>query len=85
MRYLLEKQIIMEIKKSSQKGKFALAGGILAGFAVLALIFRAIDESKTDSDIMIWIAIIASMISVFLASSAPSKTESCKVDSTEVK
>jgi len=70
------------MKKTSQKGKYALGIGIVAGFAVLVLIFKAFDETSMDTDVITGIAIVASLVSVFVSSMAPSKSKSCETDST---
>lgn len=75
----------MKTKKTSQKGKYALVIGIVAGFAVLTLIFRAFSETSTAKDVVTGVAIIASLISVFVASLAASESRPCKTDATVVK
>lgn len=75
----------MKTKKTSQKGIYALVIGIVAGFAVLALIFNTLYGNAADTNTMTGIAIVASLISVFVASLAPSKSKSCETDSTTIK
>jgi hypothetical protein len=75
----------METKKSSPRGIYALVIGIVAGFAVLALIFNTLDGNAADTNTMTGVAIVASLISVFVATLAPYKPKSCETDSTTVK
>ena len=68
----------METKKSSSFGKYTLAFGFAAGFVFLAALFTVLDSSSDVSDTMIWVAIAASSMSVFLSSMETQKKKSCK-------
>lgn len=68
----------METKKRSRLGKYALTIGIAAGFVFLAALFTVLDSSSDVSDTMIWVAIAASSMSVFLSSMETQKKKSCK-------
>lgn len=68
----------METKKPSQFGKHALAIGIVAGFVFLAALFTTLDSSADNTDTLIWVAIAAGSMSVFLSSMETQKKKSCK-------
>jgi hypothetical protein len=68
----------METKKCSRLGKYALAIGIAAGFVSLTALFTVLDSSADDTDTLIWVAIAASSMSVFLISMETQKKKSCK-------
>lgn len=74
----------METKKSSRFGKYVLAIGIAAGFVFLAALFTVLDSSSDVSDTMIWVAIAASSMSVFLSSMETQKKKSCKTSTPKV-
>lgn len=70
----------MKSKKKSQKVKMALTLGILAGFVALAIIFKLLDhKSLAESDMLFWVAIGTSMISVFLPLLESPKKENCSM------
>lgn len=75
---LLTGRKIMETKKRSRLGKYVLTIGIAAGFVFLAALFTVLDSSSGISDTMIWVAIAASSMSVFLSSMETQKKKSCK-------
>ncbi|MFM7430934.1 MAG: hypothetical protein ACKO1F_13665 [Flammeovirgaceae bacterium] len=74
----------METKKTSRFGKFALAIGIAAGFVFLAALFTVVDSSSDVSYTMIWVAIAASSMSVFLSSMETQRKKSCKISPPKV-
>jgi hypothetical protein len=74
----------METKKRSRLGKYALAIGIAAGFVFLTALFTVLDSSSAISDSMIWVAIAASSMSVFLISMETQKKKSCKTSTPKV-
>ncbi|MCA6378306.1 MAG: hypothetical protein IM574_09820 [Cytophagales bacterium] len=71
-------------KKSSPFEKYALAIGIAAGFVSLTALFTVLDSSSAISDSMIWVAIAASSMSVFLISMETQKKKSCKTSTPKV-
>jgi hypothetical protein len=74
----------METKKSSSFGKYALAIGIAAGFVSLTALFTVLDSSADDTDTLIWVAIAAGSMSVFLSSMETQKKKSCKTSTPKV-
>jgi hypothetical protein len=74
----------METKKPSRFGKHALAIGIAAGFVFLAALFTTIDSSVDTTDTLIWVAIAAGSMSVFLSSMETQKKKSCKTSTPKI-
>jgi hypothetical protein len=74
----------METKKRSRLGKYALAIGIAAGFVSLTALFTVLDSSADDTDTLIWVAIAAGSMSVFLSSRETQKKKSCKTSTPKV-
>jgi len=74
----------METKKNSCLGKYALTIGITAGFVFLAALFTVLDSSSDISNTIIWVAIAASSMSVFLSSMETQKKKSCKTSTPKV-
>jgi hypothetical protein len=74
----------MKTKKRSRFGKYALAIGIAAGFVFLTARFTVIDSSADDTDTLIWVAIAAGSMSVFLSSMEAHKNKSCKTSTPKV-
>lgn len=71
-------------KKKLRFGKYALTVGIVAGFVFLAALFTVLESSSDISDTMIWVAIAASSMSVFLSSMETQKKKSCKTSTPKV-
>ncbi|MCZ8069726.1 MAG: hypothetical protein ACK514_18015 [Bacteroidota bacterium] len=71
-------------KKKLLFGKYALTVGIVAGFVFLAALFTVLEATSDISDTMIWVAIAASSMSVFLSSMETQKKKSCKTSTPKV-
>jgi len=71
-------------KKKLRFGKYALTVGIVAGFVFLAALFTVLEATSDISDTMIWVAIAASSMSVFLSSMETQKKKSCKTSTPKV-
>lgn len=71
-------------KKKLRFGKYALTVGIAAGFVFLAALFTVLEATSDISDTMIWVAIAASSMSVFLSSMETQKKKSCKTSTPKV-
>lgn len=74
----------METKKPSYFGKYALTIGIVAGFVFLAALFATLDSSVDTTDTLIWVAIAAGSMSVFLSSMETQKKKPCKTSNPKV-
>jgi hypothetical protein len=74
----------METKRRSRFGKYALTIGVTSGFVFLAALFTVLDSSSDISYTMIWVAIAASSMSVFLSSMEMQKKKSCKTATPKV-
>ncbi len=74
----------METKKRSRFGKYALTIGITAGFVFLEALFTVLDSSSDISNTIIWVAIAAGSMSVFLSSMETQKKKSCKISTPKV-
>jgi hypothetical protein len=74
----------MKTKKRSRLGKYGLTIGIAAGFVFLVALFTFLDSSSAISDTIIWVAIAAGSMSVFLSSMETQKKKSCKTSTPKV-
>lgn len=68
----------MENKKESRFGKHSLTIGIMAGFVMLIAMFSVIDGDSNSSETLMWVALCASSVSIFLTSMEKQKGKSCK-------
>ena len=74
----------MEAKKPRRFGMYALVIGITAGFVFLIALFSVLDQRSDTAEKMIWVAIAASSISIFLSSMESTKKKSCKASTSKL-
>lgn len=68
---------MMEKKRRTGLGKYAMLIGMAAGFVFLGALYQGAHQPEPSGHVLTWIAVVACLLSIFLVSTESREAKPC--------